>query len=212
MPPACLGRRDGWTLMHRPAQKSQKGLDRMRMYPTRRTYSTPAPTRTEVHSASNSSRESPFEETKVVVTVTPRALPFSRIGAVLLLLTTATISALSEPLAQASITGMSAVPLVEPSTPSRSFLLVAPLAISVRLCINLSSLSPTKSSLPTALYEAARASLRSEPMPVTARTRPPEHLLTLSSSFVPAWYTLTPEIALASGRPVMAMPLGYDSG
>mmetsp|Transcript_24514 Transcript_24514/g.53090 ORF Transcript_24514/g.53090 Transcript_24514/m.53090 type:complete len:269 (+) Transcript_24514:1438-2244(+) len=198
--------------MHRPVQKSVKGLERIRMYPTRRIYSTPAPRRTEVTSASYSSRESPLEEMNLVVTVTPRAFPLSRMGAELLLLTTATISALIESLEQASMTGIRAVPLVDPRTPMRSFLLIAPFAISVLLCINPSPFSPTKLSLPTALYDASRASFRFEPIPVTARTRPPEHLLTSPSSLVPAWYTLTPAIAFASGRPVISMPLGYFSG
>jgi hypothetical protein len=62
-----------------------------------------------------------LEETNFVETVTPRALPFSRISASFLLLTTATISAWSSPEAIASITGVSAVPRVEPRTPKRSF-------------------------------------------------------------------------------------------
>mmetsp|Transcript_6849 Transcript_6849/g.14873 ORF Transcript_6849/g.14873 Transcript_6849/m.14873 type:complete len:279 (+) Transcript_6849:1169-2005(+) len=213
IPPACLGSSEGCTLTHRPAQKSVNSLDRIRMYPTNSTYSTPAPTKTEVHSASNCSLVNPFEDTNSVVTVGPRLLPLSRMGAALRLLTTATISACRLPSLQASITGTRAVPRVDPSTPMRSFLRIAPLAMSVRKCLRSDPSASRKAICFTALYDDARASVRLLPIPVTASTRPPEHLVTSSSStLVPAWYTLTPFVEPASSNPAISMPLGYFSG
>mmetsp|Transcript_8269 Transcript_8269/g.14402 ORF Transcript_8269/g.14402 Transcript_8269/m.14402 type:complete len:234 (+) Transcript_8269:1391-2092(+) len=199
--------------MQRPAQYSVNSFDKILIYPTNSTYSTPAPTNTLVHSASYCARVNPFEETNLVVTVGPRLLPFSKIGAALRLLTTATISAWTLPLAQASMIGMRAVPRVEPITPIRSFLRVAPLAISVRLCFKFAPVGSVKVICLTALYDAAKASERLLPIPVTANTRPPEHLVTSAwSTFVPAWYTLTFSIDPASSNPPISIPLGYFSG
>mmetsp|Transcript_11972 Transcript_11972/g.22215 ORF Transcript_11972/g.22215 Transcript_11972/m.22215 type:complete len:200 (-) Transcript_11972:1650-2249(-) len=199
--------------MHRPVQYSVKSFDKILMYPTNKTYSTPAPTNTDVHSASYCSFDIPFEDTNLVVTVGPKLVPFSKMGAALRLLTMATISACRFPFAQASITGRRAVPRVDPNTPIRSFLRMAPLAMSVRKCFRSAPLESWKVICFTALYEEASASVRLFPIPVTASTRPPEHRVTLASStLVPAWYTLTFSIDPASSNPPISIPLGYVSG
>mmetsp|Transcript_50138 Transcript_50138/g.98132 ORF Transcript_50138/g.98132 Transcript_50138/m.98132 type:complete len:244 (-) Transcript_50138:1049-1780(-) len=135
IPPACFGSREGCTLRHRPAQRSVKAPDRIRMYPTSSTSSTPASSRTAVHSASYCSFVRPLGERCTVTTSGPSARPLSRIGAEDTLLATATISARSAPDAIAARTGTRAVPRVDPRTPMRRGRPTAPFAMSVRKCI-----------------------------------------------------------------------------